>query len=282
MKASTEPADRLERERLFHNNVFGGTHRVAADRFYTITRRSHELYARMLENLGSNNRVLELGCGDGSCASAFELARWNAKVTGIDLSEIAVDKARQRAIQLHFQDSASFQRMNAEELTFPADTFDLICGMGILHHLDLDKVLPEISRTLKATGSAVFIEPLGHNPLIELYRRATPNLRTPDEHPLRMSDLKNARKHFEKIEPQFFHLVSLAGVPFRKFRWFSGLLTTLDRVDEMLFQVAPFVKRFAWHVVLLLSAPRKAQFASPDGRAGPVLGSRPAEESRLQ
>lgn len=256
MQPSPKLADRVERERTFHNALFSERHRTPTDRFYSITRRSYDLYVRSIEQLGANKRVLELGCGDGSCASAFDLAKLNAKVTGIDISDVAIEKANRRALELHFEDRAHFETMNAEALAFPSNTFDLICGTGILHHLDLSKVLPEISRTLSPTGSAVFIEPLGHNPLIELYRWATPNFRTPDEHPLRMADLKNARRHFAAVEANFFHLNTLAAVPLRRFRAFASLVKTLDNIDEVLFRAIPAIKRFAWLIVLFLGRPR--------------------------
>src|SRR3546814_4334755 len=46
------------------------------------------------------------------------------------------------------------------------------------------------SRVLRPGGRAVFIEPLGLNPAIELYRRFTPSARTPDEHPLLRRDFR--------------------------------------------------------------------------------------------
>jgi ubiquinone/menaquinone biosynthesis C-methylase UbiE len=64
--------------------------------------------------------------------------------------------------------------MNAEATTFPDNSFDLICGSSILHHLNLDKACAEIRRILRPDGGAVFIEPLGHNPLINMFRKLTP------------------------------------------------------------------------------------------------------------
>ena len=57
----------------------------------------------------------------------------------------------------------------------------------------------EIARTLKPGGTALFIEPLGHNPAHQLYRRMTPSMRTADEHPLLQSDLASARRHFGEV-----------------------------------------------------------------------------------
>jgi ubiquinone/menaquinone biosynthesis C-methylase UbiE len=78
--------------------------------------------------------------------------------------------------------NAQFDVMNAEELEFEDAAFDVIFGSGIIHHLDVPRAYSELARVLAPGGSAVFVEPLGHNPLIRVFRNRTPELRTPDEH----------------------------------------------------------------------------------------------------
>ena len=87
--------------------------------------------------------------------------------------------------------------MDAEELKFNESSFDLICEIGILHYLKLEKAYSELQRVVKKDGVALFIEPLGHNPFIKLYRKLTPRLRTLDEHPLLSKDLILAKKYFD-------------------------------------------------------------------------------------
>src|SRR3546814_1101008 len=89
--------------------------------------------------------------------------------------------------------------MNAEAMTFPDDSFDLVFGSGIIHHLDIDRAFGEIARVLRPGGRAVFIEPLGLNPAIELYRRFTPSARTPDEHPLLRRDFRS-EEHTSELQ----------------------------------------------------------------------------------
>ena len=47
----------------------------------------------------------------------------------------------------------------------------------------------------------MFVEPLGHHPLITADRRRTPALRTIDEHPLLLGDLEQAREQFRAVVP---------------------------------------------------------------------------------
>ena len=74
---------------------------------------------------------------------------------------------------------------------------------GILHHLDFSKCLDEISRILKPDGSMIFVEPLGTNPLINLYRKFTPNSRSIDEHPLIAKDFRTLKEKFKDVEIKY-------------------------------------------------------------------------------
>ena len=101
------------------------------------------------------------------------------------------------------------------------------------------------------------MEPLGHNPLINLYRRLTPNLRTVDEHPLMMQDLAAAKHHFSRVTPHHFVLQSLAAVPFHGRKNFRRILGACESADAMLFRRLPFMRRYSWQVVLVLQEPIK-------------------------
>ena len=108
---------------------------------------------------------------------------------------------------------------------------------------------------MKPDGHGVFFEPLGHNPIINAYRRRTPQHRTPDEHPLLQSDIELAGGYFNRVETTYFHLATLAAVPFRGRRGFEGLLRVLHALDEALFRL-PLLRRQAWMVIVTLAEPR--------------------------
>jgi SAM-dependent methyltransferase len=247
-------ADRAQREREFHNKTFADNTRDSVGKFYAVDGSSNAFYEQFLAAHGADRRVLEYGCGPGSYA--FFLAERGAQVTGIDISEVAIEQAAARA-QNEALHRCDFQVMNAEALTFAADSFDLVCGTGILHHLDLDKAARELSRTMRPQGRAIFIEPLGHNPLINLYRRMTPQMRTADEHPLRAADLKRFETYFGDVEAHFFHMSSLLAIPLRRMPGFRYAVKALEAVDRTLFRWVPPVRKYAWMVVLVLQQPHK-------------------------
>jgi len=247
---------RLQREAQFHNKAFSEKTRATVGKFYAVARASKQLYHELLLQNCAAKRVLEYGCGAGS--RAYDLGRAKAAVTGIDIADGAIAMAKEKAAAEGLSDLISFEVMNAEALNFAKESFDLVCGSGILHHLDLKKALSEIGRVVKPDGRVVFYEPLGHNAFINLYRRLTPNLRTPDEHPLRREDLKLLYRFFDQVELRYFHFFSLFAVPLHAFPGFAAVLGTLDALDRLLFRV-PFFKKQAWVVVIQLSRPKLDQ-----------------------
>jgi SAM-dependent methyltransferase len=253
---------RYDKEAAFHDALAEGDAERSAGRFYAINRSSWAYYRAQLlyhatrsSRPGQPARILEYGSGVGSY-SALALAEAGYPSVGIDLSPASVRRSQERAAELHPDVPIEYRAMNAESLDFEDDTFDLVCGNGILHHLDLERAYSEVARVLKPDGVAVFSEPLGENPLINLYRRLTPGQRTEDEHPLTRADVELARRWFDDLHVRYFHLTALAATPLRKTSVFEPTLRFLDRVDRTLFERVEGARRFAWVVVYRVSAPR--------------------------
>jgi ubiquinone/menaquinone biosynthesis C-methylase UbiE len=180
----------------------------------------------------------------------FLLAKNGARVTGIDISDFAIQEARKKA-QTDIVD-ISFRVMDAESLELPESSIDLICGTGILHHLSLERALPQIERVLAPNGKAYFIEPLGHNPVINFYRRLTPSLRSRDEHPLNAGDLGVIGTLFHRHSFEFYDLLTLFFLPFHKFRIFRPAHEFLTKLDHATFAVIPFLRKYSWQVLIIL------------------------------
>jgi len=189
---------------------------------------------------------LEFGCGP--YGFIYEAAKTAASARAIDLSPVAIQISQEKATKLGVP--AEFLVMNCEELRFPDDSFDVIFGNSILHHLDLEKTFSEMRRVLRPGGVILFTEPLGHNPLINLYRRLTPRLRTEDEHPFKHSDIALMEKSFDSFREDFFHLTTFAAVPFGRTSLFEPVRRVFHSIDQSLFRVFPFLGRHAWMALL--------------------------------
>jgi SAM-dependent methyltransferase len=245
---------RYQRETDFHDKVFGADQRRDLEKFYSVTQASKRFFRQFLIEHCEGKHVLEYGCGPHSQAVLFSPR--GATTFSIDISPVAISLHRD-LVSGHGLARVLSCVMNAEYLGFVENSFDLICGTGILHHLDLERSFAELRRTLRPAGSAIFLEPLGHNPLINAYRKLTPKMRSDDEHPLMMADFRVAEKYFRRIEIRYFHLLSLGAFIFRRARWFQPLVRQLDRIDQNVFCWFPFMRKHAWAAAIILGEPKK-------------------------
>ncbi len=248
--------DRVERERRFHDERFtDDSARAAAGRFYELVGGATARFEQVLDSVGGRCAGPRVRVGDRR-VRRLGLAGRGVRVDGIDISPVAVELANAAAVEAGLgPDELHYEVMDAEHLTFPDDTFDVVFGSGILHHLDLGRALDEIARVLVDGGVAVFFEPMGHNPAINLYRRLTPQMRTPDEHPLVVDDFARARQSFGDVTTDIHVLSVFGALPFRRTRRFGDIIGRLEAVDGWLFRKVPASQRYGWIVVLELRRP---------------------------
>ena len=246
--------DRKQREKIFHNKVFIDRPRAGLSRFYKLQEARETFFKKLIKEDCDGKRVLEYGCGPGGYS--FSLAKLGAQVVGIDISEVAIEQAGDSARKEGVERNTEFMVMDAENLDFDDNYFDVVCGGGIIHHLDTDAAFSEISRVLKPRGRAVFLEPLGYNPLINMFRKLTPGLRTRDEHPLKSEDFKTAKRYFKNVNSYHFDLLTLFAIPIAGTSFFGIVVKILRPLDNLIFEI-PLIKWFSWAIVIELSEPRK-------------------------
>lgn len=124
-------------------------------------------YARRLKFLATRlipgARCLEIGCGTGLFSEGF--AGTGAKLVSIDVSHDLILQAKSRLPRGHFIEA------DACLTCFKNESFDVVIGSSILHHLDIPSTLREIYRILKKGGSLWFTEPNYLNPHVFLERK---------------------------------------------------------------------------------------------------------------
>ena len=119
----------------------------------TVQRRDVAFWQSLARDAGG--RVLELGTGTGRIA--IPVARTGARVTGIDLSEPMLQRARARLRRLRTAPRPALLRGDIRMLPFRARSFALVMApYGILQSLvrerDLTATLDAVARVLPAGG----------------------------------------------------------------------------------------------------------------------------------
>jgi 2-polyprenyl-3-methyl-5-hydroxy-6-metoxy-1,4-benzoquinol methylase len=110
--------------------------------------------------------VLDVGCNTGYGTIRFApVAR---RVGGVDVSPLAIEAARERAID----GRPEFIQTSGFELPFPAATFDLVTSFQVLEHVpDATAFLRELARVLRPDGIMILATP---NAATRLYPGMTP------------------------------------------------------------------------------------------------------------
>lgn len=111
----------------------------------------HE-YTQWLATLGkrlpARASVLDLGCGCG-IPVARALAEDGHRVTGVDLSEVQINRAR------HLVPHGTFMHADATQVSFPDGAFDAVVCLYMLIHLPLEaqpRLISRIARWLRPGG----------------------------------------------------------------------------------------------------------------------------------
>lgn len=249
---ATSLESRHEVERRFHDERMAG--RQADDRdFYAFGGMDLvlETYRQAVGDLRGKT-VLDFGCGDG--ARSLDYAKRGATVYAFDISSESVRALVEAAEKAGIADRIHPSVMPAESLVYDNEMFDLVLGVAILHHTDVALVEREIGRVLKPGGRALFIEPLAHNPFLRLFRRLTPNRRTPTEQPLTVGQIRRFLGRFRQGGFRGFHLLSIVppGV-----LWATGNRTVFRRmmqvtqtIDRWLLALVPPLRRYCWMALI--------------------------------
>jgi ubiquinone/menaquinone biosynthesis C-methylase UbiE len=245
----------VDREREFFDTRGGGLFRILRLMIWRAIgefNRDDEL-----QNLydPSGKRVLLYGCGEGN-EVPFLLKHGAVHICGFDISEAEIARARESAVHRGYADRVEFITADAHHMPYADQSFDVIIGNAILHHLDLELALDELRRVLRPGGHAVFREPLADNPLLKLGRAITPAARTPDEHPLTVADWQLCARRFPRFT---HHEVELLSIPLMPLNLIlpRSLQRRLARftaaADDWLFARLPWLRRYARTTLLSLS-----------------------------
>jgi 2-polyprenyl-3-methyl-5-hydroxy-6-metoxy-1,4-benzoquinol methylase len=107
----------------------------------------------LLAHVRPGDRVLDLGCGDGTFAAALVSA--GARVTAADVARAALERAAGRA-----PEATLAPLREGAPLPFEEDAFDLVWAGEVLEHVaDVAGLLAEVRRVLRWGGTLLVTTP---------------------------------------------------------------------------------------------------------------------------
>lgn len=221
----------------------------------------------IMKQLGNleGKKILDLGCGAGENSVYFSLK--GAHCVASDISSGMVDKALELADK--YGVSVKGKVINAMDIDYPDNSFDVVYAANILHHVQPKLALAEMRRIVKPGGQVCFWDPLKHNPIINVYRKMATNVRTDDEMPLDIELVRWLKRNFSHVEYDTFWLISLwiflqfyliERVNPNEERYWKKIIYEEPRLRKLYYRLEsldrlvkgiPYLKRFAWNLAVV-------------------------------
>lgn len=207
--------------------------------------------------------LLDFGCGKGDIS--VRLAKVGYDVCGFDLSPGNIAAAQHLARQYNFAEQTHFSVGTAEWLEYPNASFDVVVGMDILHHVEIQPAVTETLRVLKPGGVAIFREHI-EVPVQEWFRgsrlgrwlvppgESLDRNITRHERKLNADDLRTIRELCPSLRIRRFTLLSRLDTLLR--RSDSPRPSWLERLDRHLLRLLPPLRPLGASGVLMLSRER--------------------------
>lgn len=211
-------------------------------------------YAYHLLGDVTGESVLDYGCGAGE--NSVLIAGHGGHPVGIDISPDLLELAERR-MDLHEHSSYEFKVGSAHELPLEDESVDVVFGMAILHHLDLDLSSKEVFRVLKKGGRAIFFEPVRNSRFVWFIRNLIPYTSpevSPFERPLTEAELATFSAQFTDYHQRafslpFVNLIETLGLG-------DGLLNMAIKIDGRILKALPFLSHFASIRVFEIKKPK--------------------------
>ena len=104
-------------------------------------------------------RILEVGVGTGISLPDYSPVN---KICGVDISEPMLQKAMERVAKLDLKNVEGLWVMDAENLRFPDDSFDVVVAQYVITTVpNPEATLDEFARVLKPGGEIVLVSRVG-------------------------------------------------------------------------------------------------------------------------
>lgn len=257
--------ERQKREREYYN-VYSSVHESAPinlEPFIGQERRpwnsywqAYRIATDLFQKPGQS--LLEFGTGTGQTAVA--LATVGYEVSAFDISENQIAVCNRQKAQSEFASRLHFSVQRAEKLEYPANSFDCVLGIDILHHIEIGPSVREAHRVLKPGGVAIFREWI-EVPIFDTLRNSWPvtvffpteasfeEHRTEDERKLNQQDLQRITSIFPNATFYRFGITSRIR---RLFPIKGAGPCVFQKFDHSLLRLFPSLGIFGGEILMVL------------------------------
>lgn len=125
--------------------------------FGAVFRRGRSEAIVAAERIGG--RILEVGVGTGISLPAY---RRTSRLTGVDISDAMLDKARNRVRKLRLDNVEDISVMDAEDLRYPDGSFDVVVAQYVVTAVpNPERALDELARVVRPGGEIIITTRIG-------------------------------------------------------------------------------------------------------------------------
>ncbi len=261
--------DRHRREEVFHDDWAANMDTSLIDvikRNESVTAPEMRYITERLGPLGGK-KLVDLGCGLGEAGVYFAIK--GADVTSVDISDGMLSSTHKLAERYNVR--IRTVKSSIDELSVEG-RFDIAYAGNLFHHVDIESTIRRFAEILNDDGLLVSWDPVAYNPLVNIYRLVAKRVRTSDEHPLTVRDVKLFKKYFSDVEVRYFWfstllvfvfmvLVQLRDPNKERFwkvvvdegdRW-AWMYKPLEAFDRLILRLFPFLGPLCWNVVVIAS-----------------------------
>jgi len=191
-------------------------------------------WIKSLKNLG---KTLEIGVWKGDIL--FKAHSEATTYTGLDLSSEAINFLK---IKIKDFELENIDLIHGDFFDISEDKkFDSIIMSGVLHHLDIERVMNKIDKIMNRDGKFYIWEPMPGPIMLRIFRFFTPHLRTDDEAPLSRSFINELKKEYPINDINYCGSSIMITAPLALFRVKSSYLSFIDRIFSSTKLFSPWV-----------------------------------------
>jgi ubiquinone/menaquinone biosynthesis C-methylase UbiE len=233
------------------NIILSPCYESGNDRYSDNKKEFHEKY---LQKQWKNKHVLDYACGYGNWAIYYALSGAE-KVSGFDISEVSIKIGNDLVNKQGLKRKVNLSVMDASDLQYDDNVFDLIIGHGALHHvIKYPNIFEELYRVMKPGAKAYFLEGLADFPIWKLYWYMKGPVPDGDV-PIFSKEIMQKAEMFSNVEingDNFIYTIKTLLWKKNMGHFRRNILKYCKKIDEKLFYLFPKLRQWGSFSYIIL------------------------------